>query len=372
MTRVAVVHHTLGPYHIARAWALERIEGHAACWIQLASEEKLHGWVTREAWVETIATGALEDADPKALAAGLVARLEAIRPRTLAVAGYAHPAMRAAARWARRRGVPCILMSDSQRCDRRRWWPLERAKALWIRHHYPAAFVAGERAAAYLRGLGVAPERIWKGYDVVDNAFFATHAREARWRAQAALLRHGVEGPFFIYVGRLAPEKNLASLLRAHGAYKTQRETPWDLVLVGDGPLGRRLRALGKPGTHFLGSLEPGDLAGLYGAAGALVLPSLSEPWGLVVNEAMAAGLPAIVSERCGCVPELVRPGQSGWVFDPLREDELVDAMLRMSGPETDRAALGDTARTLVAPLSPETWARALCDCVGRVGEGAV
>jgi glycosyltransferase involved in cell wall biosynthesis len=95
-----------------------------------------------------------------------------------------------------------------------------------------------------------------------------------------------------------------------------------------------------------------------YGLAAALVHPSTTEQWGLVVNEAMASGLPVVVSERCGCVPELLVPGRNGGVFDPLDEDSMVSEMLALSSLSDSLEAMGAESRRIVADFGLERFAR--------------
>src|SRR5206468_3929765 len=117
-------------------------------------------------------------------------------------------------------------------------------------------------------------------------------------------------------------EKNLSRLIRAYHLYREQDTVePWDLVLVGGGPeeisLRRQVNESALKGVWFAGTRQIDDLPIYYALAKCFVLPSVSEPWGLVVNEAMASGLPVLVSDRCGSA-ELVQNGNNGFVFDPL------------------------------------------------------
>jgi 1,2-diacylglycerol 3-alpha-glucosyltransferase len=109
-----------------------------------------------------------------------------------------------------------------------------------------------------------------------------------------------------------------------------------------------------------------------------LVLPSVSETWGLVVNEALAAGLPVLVSHRCGCVPELVRQGWNGYLCDPLDAGDMARWMAVLSSPAVDLEAMGTASRRIIDLYTPETWAHGLADCIeqtavlkrGTVAEG--
>ena len=105
------------------------------------------------------------------------------------------------------------------------------------------------------------------------------------------------------------------------------------------------------------GFKQYGELPLYYANAGAFVHASTTEQWGLVVNEAMASGLPVLVSERCGCAPDLVETGRNGYTFDPHDVDALARLMLDMASDACDRAAMGRASREIVARWSPATFA---------------
>jgi glycosyltransferase involved in cell wall biosynthesis len=134
-------------------------------------------------------------------------------------------------------------------------------------------------------------------------------------------------------------------------------------VLAGDGPLRSELEQMAKHigiggAVHFAGHKNSSGLVPYYAFARCFVLPSRREPWGLVVNEAMAAGLPVIVSNRCGCTEDLVEDGVNGFVFDPAKDGQLAYAMTRVQDGGADKlAAMGRSSRSIISRYSPETWA---------------
>jgi glycosyltransferase involved in cell wall biosynthesis len=127
-----------------------------------------------------------------------------------------------------------------------------------------------------------------------------------------------------------------------------------------------RARAQELRDVVFAGFQQGDAVPAYYGLASCLVLPSISETWGLVVNEAMAAGLPVLVSQRCGCVPELVQPGVNGYVFDPLDTEGLARLLGVMSSETADAGRMSEASRQIVALYTPETWAQTLADCIER------
>jgi glycosyltransferase involved in cell wall biosynthesis len=223
---------------------------------------------------------------------------------------------------------------------------------------FSSALVGGASHGRYLELLGFSPQRIFKGYDAVDNAFFAAEV-------------HGIspkneERPCFLASARFVPKKNLSFLLTAYARYRSRSfqagRNPWDLILLGDGPLRPELESLATD-LELEGSLQmPGfvqypDLPRWYARASCFVHASMIEPWGLVVNEAMACGLPVLVSRPCGCATDLVHEGVNGWTFDPLDQDELVDLMFRTALAPDQLPSMGEASRCLIGEWGTERFA---------------
>ena len=340
----------------------------------LGATERIREWQVQKAslefeYAEAFPGETVENIEPHALVKRVTGWLDDTDPQAVVIAGYYYPAMRSAARWAQRRGRVSIFMGDSQWGDRRRIALREWAKGWWVRRHYDAAFAAGDRTVEYLTRMDFPRERIWTGYDVVDNQVFADGAAAARSQADSLRRRLGLPERYFLFVGRFAPEKNLPRLLEAYARYRTAAgHRAWGLVLVGAGPLETELRVRAQElrDVVFAGFQQGDAVSAYYGLASCLVLPSISETWGLVVNEAMAAGLPVLVSERCGCVPELVQPGVNGYVCDPLDTEGLARLLGVMSSETVDAGKMGEASRQIVAQYTPETWAQTLVDCIER------
>ncbi len=367
---------TAGPYWQARGRALAARPDVQARLIAVADTERTYPWETEQAgsaqW-RVLAQGVYERLGRGEIARALLAELEAFAPDALYTVGYSDAVMRQAARWAKRRSVVSLAAWVGNRDDRRRRWWTEALKRGLITGLYDGVFAAGERSRQYALESGVPQNCIAVGQAVVDNEFFAAGAARARADCAAHRAQRGLAHEFFLYVGRFAPEKNLGRLLEAHQHYGAAASgEPWDLVLIGDGAdkgALQQLAARSDPdAVRFHPWMPPGELAGWYGLASCLILPSLREPWGAVVNEAMAAGLPVLVSERCGCAPELVREGENGFTFDPLDVGELAERMSRVAEVEPERRqAMGRTSQEIIAQFTPETWAAALVNLVRTV-----
>lgn len=363
--RLAVVWHSFGPYHYARLRALaERFD---AVGIQVAERDSEPGWNGHQwaagLWICSARRRGSDSGSKTSDAIMLWRILEDIRADAVLVPGYASTPALTTALWAKVRGALPVLMSDSTAEDRARNGAREKAKRALVRGLFPCALVAGTRAARYAERLGILRERIALGYDVVDNAFFSEGVD--RIRAAASPCALDVPDGYFLYVGRLAPEKNLDTLLRAFSVYRAQGGK-WSLAIVGRGALEGHLKrqSCGLGLEHEVAILGPRDTEGLlpvYAFARCLVLPSLRETWGLVVNEAMASGLPVVVSDRCGCVEDLVEPQGNGFVFDPHDETGLAACLLRMERmTELARRAMGARSRAIIGHYTPARFAAAV------------
>lgn len=295
-------------------------------------------------------------------------QLDVTSPAAICVSGWSAPEGLAALEWCLDRRVPGILMSESQAGDYRRH-PLKEAVKRRLVRLGSAGLVGGTRHADYLAALGMPRHRIFPGYDVVDNDHFAQGAEAAR-REPAARSRLQLPRHFFLASARFVPKKNLPRLLEAFSRYRSLATQPWDLVLLGDGPLQGEVRStiarLGlETAVSLRGFKQYIELPSYYGLAVAFVHPSTTEQWGLVVNEAMAAGLPVLVSDRCGCAPDLVQDGRNGFSFDPYDTEELARLMLRLTGmSETQRADMGKASLEIIGRWTPETFATNLMKAV--------
>ena len=353
--RLAVVWPRLGPYHLARLRAVDarcRAEGAALTAVEVARDDALYPWRPErgaEAFERvTTLDGTVEAAAPAAVRAAVTAALDAADPDAVAFPSYATPDARAALAWCRRQRRAAVLLFDSRAQDAARSPWREAVKRVLVAQA-DAALVAGTPQAAYLQSLGMPAARTFRPVDVVDNAHFRDGAEEAR--------RPG--SPSFLSVNRLVARKGVEVLIEAYRRYRQRVAAPWPLVLVGDGPERAALAAHGVEGVTWAGALQIDALPAAYGQAACYVHPARIDPWGLVVNEAMAAGLPVLVSTGAGCAPDLVQG--NGWTFPPDDPDALADRLVQVSAlSPAARAALGRRSQAIIAGYTPEAFADGL------------
>jgi len=235
------------------------------------------------------------------------------------VCGWQHHCYWQAIRACRRAGVPVLVRGDSQlHTPRSRWKKLakEVAYRLMLRQ-FDGFLCVGRRNREYLAHYGVLDERIFPAPHFIDNAWFALRAQTSRREWTRAAWGCETGDVIALFVGKFIPKKRPADLIDAV-AMLPQTERPV-IVMVGAGELMETVRQQAeKMGIHvvFAGFKNQSELPACYSAADVLVLPSDGgETWGLVVNEAMACGTPAIVSDACGCSPDLIDEGTSGFAF---------------------------------------------------------
>ncbi len=294
----------------------------------------------------------------------LFALFRTFDPDVLNITGYFDPAQVALAFYAKATGVRVVISMESSQADHQRTGWKEYLKKV-VLNRADDFFCFGQTSVDYLRALGVPDQKITvRQAAVVDNARILAVHEEAKARLGTRETRLS-----FAYVGRLAPEKNLLLLLEAYAGINASNR---NLLLVGEGPMRSELEAYVRqhklPGVVFTGGVAWHQVPAYLAEADILILPSLSEPWGLVVNEAMVCGMPVIVSERCGCTGDLVKNGINGFTFDPYTVESLSEAMRYYARHPEAVAAHGEASRRLIAPFTPAAAAAAMVDSFERLG----
>jgi len=283
-------------------------------------------------------------------------RLAAADCDALIVGGYNHLTMLWAIHFARRRGIPYFVMSESHLRARRSGvrralkYPLVHS----IMSHAAGGFPTGRDAAVYQTHYGAQPDRLC----FVPNApdVEALHRRARALRPHRADFRRQwglTDAPLVLFAGRLLRFKGADVLLRAFAAANRDRSA--QLAIIGDGPEAAHLQQLCRElnigeAVRFVGFVEPEKMPEWYAAADVFVLPS-SETWGVVVLEALASGVPVIVTDEVGCHPDVVVDPRIGDVVPARDPDRLADAL----------------ARRLQHPVRPEVvaeiWSRVSEQC---------
>ncbi|MDJ0674832.1 MAG: glycosyltransferase family 4 protein [Calothrix sp. MO_167.B42] len=384
---IVVIFYNIGGYHAARLRA-----AHTACqdkgWnltaVQVTDKTNEHPWgdIEREVTfpLKTLVSVATTSASIDCSASSSVSAsllpgcLEVLQPDMIVIPGWGFPVSRTALSWCQRHKISAILMSESKWDDEKRQWWKEKLKSWLYVRKYDAALVGGKLHRDYLIKLGFPPERIFIGYDAVDNDYFIQQAEGARLDPVGTRQRQPKipAKPYFIIVTRLIKRKNVFRFVEAFAIYRQiiGAETAWDLVICGSGKEELAIRNLILEKqlhdcVHLPGFIPYQDIGYWYGLANAFVHPALQEQWGLVVNEACAAGLPILCSRTVGARYELVQDGKNGMLFDPESTQDITNALLTIHQMDSNsRIEMGIFSQKIVDDYRPQKFADGLLKAI--------
>lgn len=306
---------------------------------------------------------------------GISAALNRAAPHVVLCGGYNYLASWQALAWARRNRVPVLLWCESTAQDRRNRYRLTELLKRQFLSQCTGFVASGQSASNYLQSLGFPRQRILLAPDAVDNDFFEKASAVARTNEREHRRRLGLPEHFFLFVGRLVKEKGVFDLLEAYARLQPEIRASFGLVFAGNGKeqvaLTKRAaqRGCGRQ-VQCVGFAQREELALYYALADALVLPTHSDPWGLVVNEAMACGLPIIVSEVAGCAADLVEDGWNGRVFPARDVGKLSQAMYLLARRPELRLRMGKNSRERIRNFAPQACAFGLAAAAQAFGPG--
>jgi len=286
---------------------------------------------------------------------GLKRKLREGRFDAIWVHGWGHFGLKQAIDAAHAVGIPVLLRGESTPDNSiLRSWRRRVRDALCHRLFARCAgfLCIGSLNRQFYKSFGVTDERLFMTPYAVDNDWFQARCAEAAPRRENFRFELGLtrRQPILLFAAKFTAVKAPADLIAAYvQAFPGKGSTRPYLLFAGDGPLRSQLQAQAgaRVGTdiHFLGFRNQSELPALYDLCDVFVLPSHFEPWGLVVNEAMNAGRPVIVSDRVGAAPDLVEPGANGWIFPAGDVSTLAHTLREACASAERRAAMG--ARSL-------------------------
>jgi glycosyltransferase involved in cell wall biosynthesis len=368
--KIAVVFNQFGPYHYARLNAAGKKQDIYG--IELFSKSVDYQWDTTG-----LTTGlsfkkeTLFDREDilsvprKILKQKVFDTLRDINPDVVAVNGWSEAGAFASLKWCIKNKVPAIVMSESTEFDTARIRLKELVKKKIV-GKFSSALVGGKPHADYIHKLGIPRSRIFQKYDVIDNSHFYSLAEEVKRNINFYSQKLNLSKNFFLASSRFIPKKNLYRLVEAYSIYKKETDIDgWDLILLGDGEMRMSLESLinrlGIQNNVFLpGFIQYNELPYYYGSAKAFIHASISEQWGLVVNEAMASGLPILLSSKCGCAIDLLHDGQNGLLFDPLDTGDLANKMILFNSDRINQSDMSKKSLEIISNFTPEHFAENL------------
>lgn len=389
MKTIAIQFARFGPYHLARIAAAVKVlsnEGWGVVGLETAGTDSTYAWreeAEEQPWKRrTVFPNEKWDAlAPARVRQGMFQALNEINPEAVLISGWGSADARACLDWCRKNGARSIVASETREGDSQRVWWKEWLKGRLVRR-FDAALVGGNSHRDYLVKLGIPRDRIQLGYDVVDNEFFSNESRRFRKVDTDLQVR-----PYFLASNRFIERKNLSRLIDAYASCRgreTADQAIWDLCLLGDGDLKAALIAQcrhydfsvkevapwestngvseNRPVVFFPGFRQIEELSRFYAHAGCFVHPASQEPWGLVINEAMASQLPVISSSNVGAAEELIDTSINGWTFNPEDTKSIADCLNGASRlPPLDLNKMGhSSARILEERCSTRRFGESL------------
>jgi len=405
-----------GPYHFARASALGKLAAPTKlAAIEIGNETRHYEWHRANAPMSLLtlcAGSATEDLPFFRIFIRARKVLSGLGVSVCFLPSYAPKQSTAVLLAAKSIRLRTVMMNESHAGTARATGVAGAVKRQLVRL-FDAAIVGGRPQRRYFARLGIPEDKIFTGYDAVDNDHFSQRAEAVRAQQSTIRSQYGLPEHYFLSLGRFVQKKNLSMLIRAFRLFleaSTPKQT--HLVLVGSGREKSELKSLcreyglvvydkedvtgkifqienrtskitnGISGVHFYGFRQIDDNPVFYALADAFILTSLWEEWGLVVNEAMASSLPVVVSRTAGCVEDLLEPGiskdllspdvyqrvkdlglcelirENGFVFDSTCSDELSRILVLLESCGNLRTSMGRASRQIINKFSCENFAK--------------
>lgn len=305
---------------------------------------------------------------------GLYSKLCQVKPDVVICGGYHHPSFLLALLYVKRFGTKMILWSESHALSVRMRQPLATFYRQEFVKRSSSFIVPGVLAFEFLKQLGADGRQIYVAPNAVDSDFFAQRASVFRAQKDEWKKARGFPKHLILYLGRFIRSKGVPLLIEAFEPLANREDV--GLLLVGDGREGKRYREWcqkqGLRRIFFEGFKQQHELPFYYALADMLVLPSLKDEWGLVLNEAMASGLPVIASDTVGAARDLIVDGVNGFVFRSGNSHALNGRIEQLLVDEGLRVKMGERSYERIQNFGPkqcaEGFLRAICDTSSNEG----
>lgn len=270
------------------------------------------------------------------------------KPDCVLMSSWSYPYYMRISRKLKHHGSHVISVMDNQWRGSMKQWIGIVSSRWFLKPSIDTFLVAGDRQACFARKLGY------------DDIMYGCYAAEiTHFRCRKPLCERDQN---FLFIGRLCKSKGVDLLVKSYQEYRNSVKQPWGLKIVGTGSMRSMIR--GIPGIEYLGFIQPKKLPEIMECVRCLILPSRFEPWGVVIHEASAAGLPIIATFSCGATTAFVRDGINGYIIPPSLE-KLTQVMCHISEIDDEElAAMGDISKELASLWSPRLLSRYFCSSV--------
>lgn len=241
-----------------------------------------------------------------------------------------------------------VFCSDAQWDGTLRQWVAAASMRIIRDGLYDSAFVAGDRQLHYAKRLGFKADDIQKGLYSCDHSSFSS--------ASECADNSRFKKPSFLFVGRLVDIKGITELLDGYSIYRKRTKNPWLLEICGTGPLEELV--VNAENVQYRGFVQPEDLPSVMASHTTLLVPSHTEPWALVIHEAVSAGMSVICSKACGAGDAYVETHKNGIILDSVNSKVIADALSNISSlTSKELSVMSDISMRLAATVSPSIWA---------------
>jgi glycosyltransferase involved in cell wall biosynthesis len=374
--KILIIHTDFRLYWVQRLVALNNFlaeMGHELKIIEIAGKGSPYSFASREQpphglnWTILFPDSKLEDLNPVLRHQTGMSILESENPDVVVSGAIAFPSGAAAVRWTYLNRKPLVVFDDARLEDIRRSFAVNFIKKV-IYKNADAIFCPAPSHLSTYKYFNFKDDQVFYGVDTIDNNWYKKTVGEMRQEVKSCKVP---QGKTLLAIGRQVPKKNWIALAKAFVTYK--RIFPLSdlkILFIGDGPDHEMLCAIEeqhpKAGITLKTFLQPIEICSYLAEATGLILPSLyGETWGLVVNEAMAAGLPVLVSERCGCADTLVHDSMNGWKFNPMSNPEMVKVLRKFDDLDPEQLKeMGENSQKIISQWGLDRFCSGLWDAI--------
>ena len=289
-------------------------------------------------------------------------QIEAYKPDAILIYGWAYSGHLKAIRYFKNK-VPVFFRGDSTLLNKQKGIKslLKSIFLKWVYSHVYHAFYVGTNNKAYFKQYGLKEDQLNFAPHAIDNARFQTDQSQQATQLRASL-NITDDDILILYAGKFEPFKNIKTLVAAF-ANITQPNV--HLLLVGNGVDEPDLVSYAKTNDikrlHFLNFVNQSYIPVVYQAADIYCLPSISESWGLAVNEAMACSKAVLVSDKVGCAIDLAFPGKNGDIFEAANVDDLTKKLTQLvSHGKARLLQMGEYSQQIIKAWDFETQVKAI------------
>jgi glycosyltransferase involved in cell wall biosynthesis len=307
---------------------------------------------------DLIHDGVLEDVSTLEKIKKTISVINDFKPNVVNFTGYHELATIFILFFCKLKGIKTILSNESTILDQKREKIKESIKSLIIRQ-FDGFFNFGSLSKQYMIALGASEDKMLVNKNCVDNLKIRSIFETALTKREETKVHLGLAIKNFIFVGRLISAKNLERLLDAFCLIEHPEKQNWGLILLGEGLLKEELvnkvEAENIANVKFIAGQTWEKVPEILALSDVFVLPSIVEPWGLVINEAMVCGKPILVSNQCGCVQDLLVDEINGYLLNPYDVNDIIDKMAKvMSMSVLALEKMGENSLEIIKNYTPE------------------